>query len=165
MATFLSLTEVKMQRHFKTNIPELHSCTQTHLCRYLFSARLLLDVLTDRAGLWGKIVGIVSGLSFRKQVVLKSHRVFEAISIEMLRRQMGISSFGEPVIFWENIEPYNRIFSFFSLGCCNQRLHSGAFWLYEATTIGRQPVVHCAPFKMATAGIWKTIKKYIYIFR
>ena len=62
-------------------------------------------------------MGIVSGLSFRfqGQVVLKSHRVFEAISIEMLRKQTGTSSFGEPVIFWENMEPYTRISSVFRL--------------------------------------------------
>jgi hypothetical protein len=71
--TLISLTTVTMQRHVKTNnwslIPErniLHSCLQTS-CRFLFSARLLLEKRADRAGLWGKIVGIASGLSFRFQ--------------------------------------------------------------------------------------------------
>ena len=57
---------------------------------------------------------------------------------------------------------YSYLFCF-SLGCCNQRLHIAAFWLYEATTIRHQPLVHCALFKTATAGIlnradlWKPI--------
>ena len=127
-ATFLSLTEVKMQRHFKTNIPELYSCTYTPLSLSFFGASSI-----RRADRLGWFVGKDRGNSFRFKFSLPRAGRSKISPCIRSNQHRNASKTNGNFKFWRAcylLGKHGTLYSYlfcFSLGCCNQRLLIAVF--------------------------------------
>ena len=120
-ATFLSLTEVKMQRHFKTNIPELYSCTFCGASSVRRAERL------------GWFVGKDRGNSFRFKFSLSRAGRSKISPCIRSNQHRNASKTDGNFKFWRAcylLGKHGTLYSYlfcFLLSCCNQRLLIAVF--------------------------------------